>query len=97
MSASLINGPVPPSLKLTFSNASFGSLDCLTSVRSLMMIACMVPSSVSNGLVGSPPAIPGEQRPPLYWLVCAPSSIDKHRQFRVCKHLQRLTSQDHGG
>ena len=35
MSASLINGPAPPSLKLTFLNVSSGSSDFLTSVRSL--------------------------------------------------------------
>ena len=60
MSASLINGPIPPSLKLTFLNASSGSSDFLTSIRSLMMIVCTVPSSVSNGLVGSQRAMPGK-------------------------------------
>lgn len=37
-----------------------GSSDFLTSIRSLMMIVCTVPSSVSNGLVGSQRAMPGK-------------------------------------
>ena len=52
-------------------------------------------SGVGNGLCWLATCHARRRSLTLIWLVCAPSSIDKHRQFRVCKHLQRLTSQDH--
>jgi len=54
-------------------------------------------SGMSNGPGGLATCHARRRSLTLIWLVCAPSSIDKHRQFRVRKHLQRLTSQDHRG